>query len=283
MSEPLAIGRDRLRHCPDPLREARLLLAHAAGLSRERLHLLDGADLTPEILGRYDAYLTRRAAGEPVSRILGYRDFWTGRFRITPAVLDPRPETETLVALALQAPFGRVLDLGTGSGCILLSLLGERPDALGIGTDLSAAALDVARDNARSLGLEGPARFVRADWFDGVEGRFDLIVSNPPYIAAAELPGLFRDVRDHDPRMALSPGDDGLAAYRAIAIGLADHLVPGGRLLVETGWQQGAAVAAILCRAGLDAVSVHADLEGRDRVVTGRMPDHARTPRQVPH
>ncbi len=249
-----------------------MLLSHAAGLPRDGFHRLDPGYLTPSVLARYRSFLARRAGGEPVSRILGYRDFWRHRFRIAPGVLDPRPETETLVSEALRAPFERVLDLGTGSGCILLSLLAEREGASGIGTDLSPAALRVARENAAALGVEARARFLISDWFDRVTGTFDLIVSNPPYIATHDLAGLAAEVRDHDPVAALSPGADGFAAYRAILGGVRGHLAPGGRLLVEIGWRQGAEVAALFRATGLDPVAVRPDLDGRDRVVGGVMP-----------
>ena len=253
-------------------RDARLLLAHAAGLPGDGLHRLADADVSPALLARYDALLARRRGGEPVARILGRRAFWTHVFRITPEVLDPRPETETLVALALEDPFERVLDLGTGSGCILVSLLSERRAATGLGTDLSDGALAVARDNARRAGVGDRAAFQRADWTAGLAGPFDLVVSNPPYIAGDEMADLSPEVRDHDPAMALTPGDDGLLAYRAIAAGVPGLLSPGGRCLVEIGWTQGRAVAEILARAGFAEVAVHPDLDGRDRVVAGLWP-----------
>jgi release factor glutamine methyltransferase len=202
-----------------------------------------------------------------MGQILGHRAFWRHRFRVTPDVLDPRPETEALVAEALRAPFVRVLDLGTGSGAILLSLLADRPAATGLGTDVSAPALAVAAHNAAALGLADRAAFLRADWFDGVAGSFDLIVSNPPYIAEGEMAALAPEVRDWEPRLALTPGGDGLAAYRTIAAGAGAHLAPGGRLIVETGAAQGPAVAAIMAAAGLGPVRVLPDLAGRDRVV----------------
>ena len=270
--DALIRGRARLSG-PDGGREARLLLAHAAGVPGDALHRLDDADVTESLLTKFDALLDRRAAGEPVSRIIGLRAFWTHEFRVTPDVLDPRPETEVLVARALDAPFSRVLDLGTGSGCILGSLLGERPAATGIGTDLSEAALSVARDNLEALGVADRACLLRSDWFAGVAGRFDLIVSNPPYISATEMPDLAPEVACHDPHMALTPGGDGLDPYRAIAAAAPAHLEPGGRLLVEIGWRQGPQVTALFKAAGLADVAIHHDLEGRDRVVSGFVSD----------
>ncbi|MEL6915617.1 MAG: peptide chain release factor N(5)-glutamine methyltransferase [Pseudomonadota bacterium] len=217
-------------------------------------------------------FLEQRLARMPVAQIIGRRAFWRHEFRVTPDVLDPRPETETLVAAALERPFTRILDLGTGSGCILLSLLVDRPASEGLGTDLSPAALSVAAWNARELGLAGRARFAEGPWFAPVEGRFDLIVSNPPYIPAADLDGLAPEVRDHEPRGALTDGADGLSAYRAIFAGAAAHLAPGGRVLVEFGAGQGDDVARIAAAEGWQDTSFHADLDGRDRVLAALSP-----------
>ena len=268
--EALRTARTRLGHCPDPMRDARRLLAHAAGLEPGSLHRLDDGELPPETAGTFEALIERRAQGEPLARVLGYRDFWRHRFRITPDVLDPRADTETLVARALEVPWQSVLDLGTGSGCILLSLLADRPGARGVGTDVSPAALDVARANAAALGVTDRAEFHCADWWRGVAGRFDLIVSNPPYIGAAEMAGLSPEVRDHDPHLALSPGGDGLDPYRIIAEGAGEALTPGGHVMVEIGWKQGPAVASLFSTAGLEEVTLHTDLEGRDRVISAK-------------
>lgn len=255
---------------PVTAQDARILLAHAAGLSRDQLHRLDLRDFTPALSARFEDLLSRRRAGEPVSKILGARDFWKYRFTVTADVLDPRPETEILVAEALSHPFQTVLDLGTGSGAILLSLLAERPGAEGVGVDLSPAALAVAEQNARAMGLDGRARLIRSDWFDAVGGCFDLIVSNPPYIARDEMAGLSPEVRLFDPEMALTDGADGLGCYRIIAMGAPAHLVPGGWLVLEIGYRQGDAVATILRDAGLTEVAILPDLDGRDRVVRAR-------------
>ncbi|MDR5652976.1 peptide chain release factor N(5)-glutamine methyltransferase [Ruixingdingia sedimenti] len=251
-------------------RDARLLLADAMGVDPGRLtlHLHDA--LPPEAAARFEAAVAARAGRRPVSQILGRRAFWGRDFRVTADVLDPRPETEVLVALALAEPFSCVLDLGTGTGAILLTLLAERPGAAGVGTDVSPAALAVARGNAAALGVA--ADFLLSDWFSGVTGRFDLIVSNPPYIALAEMAALSPEVRDHEPHLALTDGGDGLAAYRAIAAGAAAHLAPGGRILLEIGPTQGPAVAALLAGAGFTGVAIHPDLDARDRVVAARAP-----------
>ncbi len=259
----------RLRAAGIDAGDARHLVAAALTLPPDRLVLHMADPVTPGQCAAVAAAIDRRVAGVPVSRITGRRAFWGRDFAVTPAVLDPRPETETLVALALARPFATVLDLGTGSGCILVSLLAAQPDAAGTGTDISDAALATARANAAAHGADR-ARFLLSDWFAGVTGRYDLIVSNPPYIAADEISALSPEVRDHDPRIALSPGGDGLDAYRAIAAGARRHLSPGGRLLVEIGPTQAAAVRALLFAGGLTDLAVHSDLDGRDRVVSAR-------------
>ena len=251
-------------------RDARRLLAHALGVAPDVLAGRVSDPVPPVAASAFEALVARRALREPVSHLIGARDFRGRMFRVTPDVLDPRPETETLVALALDAPFSRVLDLGTGSGCILVTLLAERPDARGVGTDISPEALLVAGDNAAAHGVVDRIVLPLSDWFTDLGGRFDLIVSNPPYIAASEMAGLAPEVRDFEPRVALTDEGDGLAAYRAIAAGACNHLASGGRLLVEIGPTQGAAVCRLFEAGGLERVSVHPDLDGRDRVVAGR-------------
>ncbi len=249
-------------------RDARWLLAHAMGVSPDKMpaHLDNPLDDTAQ--KALDAALTAREARQPVSQIIGYREFWGRRFRVTQDVLDPRPETETLIELALEQPFARVLDLGTGSGAILLTLLAERRGATGTGTDISEAALEVAARNSDDLRLSHRAGFQRSNWYRDVGGLFDLIVSNPPYIAADEMPGLAPEVREWEPQTALTDGADGLTAYRAIAAGAGAHLAPHGRVIVETGPTQGPAVAAIFAAAGLENVTCHPDIDGRQRAVS---------------
>ena len=253
---------------PDAGRDARMLLAGALGVAPDRLLPERDAMLPDPARARLETFVGERLRFRPVAQILGRRMFWGRWFRVTSDVLDPRPETETLVAAALEGPApGRILDLGTGTGAILLTLLAERPQALGLGTDASAAALAVAAENAAALGLAGRAEFLLADWWDGVAGRFDLVVSNPPYIPAAEIAGLAADVRDWEPVGALTPGPTGLESYRRIAAGLDAALADGGRALFEIGAGQGAAVAAIFRAAGFGAVAFARDLDARDRVV----------------
>ena len=187
-------------------------------------------------------------------------------------VLDPRPETETLVELALSEPFETVLDLGTGSGCILVTLLAERPDAMGVGVDLSEDACLQASANAVHFGVQARANIHQSDWFERVEGRFDLIVANPPYLAATEMTDVAPELRDHEPHMALTDGLDGLSAYRVIAAEAQGYLTAAGRVMVEIGWQQGEAVSDIFRRSGWARVDLAEDLGGRHRVVCAREP-----------
>lgn len=255
---------------PDAARDARHLMAFALGVGPDRLTLLLPDDIEPAQNAVLLAAVAARVQRQPVSQIVGFRDFWGRRFQVTRDVLDPRPETETLIEAALSQPFARVLDMGTGSGAIAVTLLAERAGASGLATDISPAALTVAARNAAALGVANRLDFATADWFAGVEGGFDLIVSNPPYIAADEMAGLSPDVRNWEPHLALTPGGDGLAPYRAIAAGVGPHLGAGGRLMVEIGPTQGAAVVALFVAAGLSGVQVQHDMDGRDRVVIGR-------------
>ncbi len=257
MSKALAEARDSLRTAgvADPAGDVRRLARWAEG---------DAA--------RFEAAIAMRAARRPVSHITGMRAFWKHDFIVTPDVLDPRPETELLVELGLKEPFERVLDLGTGSGCILISLLAERPGTQGVGTDISERAVLIAGANAERAGVADRIVLPLSDWWQDVGGRYDLIVSNPPYIARAEMADLQPEVRRFEPRTALTDEGDGLGAYRAIAARLCDHLTPRGRVLLEIGATQAAAVADLLAAAGLADVAVHPDLDCRDRVVSARSP-----------
>jgi release factor glutamine methyltransferase len=280
MTGPRITGNEALRQAiphlqaagiPDAPRDARALLAHAAGIPPDRLTLHLADPLAPEALAAFTESIARRKAREPVSHITGTRLFWGRSFRVTPDTLDPRPETEILVETALSEPFLKCLDLGTGTGCILLSCLAGMPMAQGTGTDIHPPTLAVAEENARSLGLAPRARFLLSDWFSAISGRFDLILSNPPYIAEGEMAALSPEVL-HEPRRALTPGGDGLAAYRAIASGAPARLMPGGRLIVEIGPTQGSAVSALFAAQGLTGIRILPDLDGRDRVVIARKP-----------
>ena len=265
-----------------PSIDARLLLEVATGASRADILTDPYRPLTPEQDATFAAMIERRLRREPVSRILGRKGFWKIMLNVTPDVLSPRPDTESLLdvifpAFAPHQAF-QMIDLGTGSGAILLAVLAERAGATGVGTDISFEALAVAKDNAASLGLDGRATFLRTEWAAGFgDDSFDLVVSNPPYIPTGDIPGLDPEVRDHDPHLALDGGEDGLEAYRLLAPEIARILRPGGIFAVEIGWDQGPAVKALFEAAGLTDVKVVRDLGDRNRVVTNG-PD----PRQAP-
>ncbi|WP_114965208.1 peptide chain release factor N(5)-glutamine methyltransferase [Alkalilacustris brevis] len=267
-----AVGRLRAAGVETPGTDARRLLTAALGIAPDRLTLQMPEPLPAAAAARFAGFIAARCRRQPVAQILGERLFWGRRFRVTPDVLDPRPDTETLVEAALAAPFVNVLDLGTGSGCILISLLAERALAHGLGVDISEAALEIARANAEALGVAARAEFRKGDWCAGLSGPYDLIVSNPPYIAEDEMPALAPELRVWEPRAALTPGGDGLDAYRRILAQAPALLSAGGRLMVEIGAGQGDAVAALFEAAGLEGVKILKDIDGRPRVVAGRKP-----------
>jgi release factor glutamine methyltransferase len=253
--------------------EARLLVAHALGRAASTIPLVDDLPVDAEAEARAFAYADRRAAGEPVARITGVKEFWGREFGLSPETLVPRPDTETVVEAALafvDRTGGRhrpltILDLGTGSGAILLSLLGELPQATGLGIDRSEGALRTAAENAVRLGLGGRARFVTGDWAKGLAGRFDVVVANPPYIESAAIDDLPVDVRLHDPHLALDGGRDGLDAYRSILADLGRIMGPEGRAFLEIGAGQRAEIEDLGRESGFATV-FRADLAGIDRV-----------------
>ena len=255
--------------------DARLLVGHALHLDRARLIAQSDRILEAREINVINALAARRLKREPVSRILGQKEFWSIALAITPDVLVPRPETETVVEGALDFVVRgglrmeklRILDIGTGSGALLLALLRELPNATGIGTDISTGALKVARENAGRCGVEGRCTFVVCDIASVVEGPFDLLVSNPPYIAHDEITSLAPEVKNYDPTVALDGGDDGLAAYRAIAADAKRLLAPGARMFVELGAGQEAAVRDLFTNVGLTAGTARADLAGIPRVL----------------
>lgn len=257
----------------DPGRDARRLFSHALGIEPGRLTLVLPDPLDPVAQSAFDALIARRALREPVSHLTGTRAFYGRDFIVNGAVLDPRPETETLIDAALSLPFKRVLDLGTGSGCILLTLLAETPGSTGLGVDISAAACAVAAQNASALGLDQRAQFQLGNWHAGPLGDYDLIVANPPYIALSELAGLSPEVRDWEPRAALTDEGDGLGAYRAILKGITQHMTEGARLIMEIGPTQAEEVSVLVLTAGFAQVDVIQDLDGRDRIVMAIQPE----------
>lgn len=269
-AEAMAAAAARLRAAgvPDPARDARLLLAHAAAVDAARVTLIAPEEIAPEIAERFEHLIALRAVRVPVSQLVGQRDFYGREFKVSRHVLDPRPETETIIDLALARPFSRVLDLGTGSGCLLVTLLAERDTAKGVGVDLSEEACLHASANAVQHKVAPRAEILKSNWFEQVEGRFDLIVSNPPYLRADELAEAAPEVRRHEPAQALTDGGDGLSAYREIAAQASAYLSTQGRVLVEIGWQQGDDVMRIFRDAGWAQVELAHDLGGRPRVVS---------------
>jgi release factor glutamine methyltransferase len=259
----------------NPAREARVSLCAASGVSPVALIVEPREPLGSAAL-RVREVAERRATGEPLSRIVGKREFWGLSFAITPHVLDPRPETETIVEAALSILNDRredqlrILDLGVGSGALLCALLTEFVAARGVGVDISADAAKVAQGNLQALGLSHRGEIRVGDWTSGLEGPFDLIVSNPPYIPTADLAELPREVRDFDPRLALDGGIDGLAAYRRILPESRRILAPGGWLLLELGVDQAAAVTGIANLWCVSDLRTFRDLAGADRVVAAR-------------
>jgi release factor glutamine methyltransferase len=257
-----------------PVIDARLLVEAAAEATRADIVGDPYRALSPEQEVTLEGYLARREHREPVSHILGRKGFWKIMLQVTPDVLTPRPDTETVVEYVLrdfpEHAAWSILDLGVGSGAILLSILAERPAARGLGVDVSEEALAVARDNAANLGLAGRMALLRGDWTEGLgEATFDLVVSNPPYIASAVLETLEPEVRDHEPRLALEGGADGLDHYRRLAPEILRVLKPGGRFAVEIGYDQKDAVEALFRAAGGVGVQTIRDLGDRDRVVAG--------------
>ena len=250
-----------------PRLDARLLLGHSTGLAQDAL--LRDRDAWVDAVA-YDALLARRAAREPLALIVGGQEFWSLRFEVSPATLIPRPDSETLIEAALatrrdRRPTHRILDLGTGTGCLLLAALTEFPSAWGVGTDLVPAAAALARRNARSLGLADRAAFLCCGWDDAISGRFDLVLSNPPYIPTAELAGLMPEVAAHEPRRALDGGPDGLDAYRVLLRQLPSLLQPGGTACFELGAGQAAEIMAMA--SGFHAVRTQPDLAGIARAL----------------
>lgn len=255
--------------------DARVLIAGLAGVEPARV-LLDGdRPVEAALAARVAAAADRRLAGEPVHRILGAREFYGRAFRLSPATLEPRPDTEILIDAVLpglaacvkERGTARIVDLGTGTGAILVTLLAEMPGTTGLAVDISAEALSTAAGNAALHGVETRFSTLRSDWFSALEGRFDLIVSNPPYIASAVVDGLSPEVRLHDPRAALDGGADGLDAYRRIAEGAAAHLAEAGTLALEIGYDQQASVTRLMEAHGFTLCAARADYAGQDRVL----------------
>lgn len=265
----------KLAGIEDAQTDARILIGHALHLDRSRLIAQSDRLLEAREISAISALAARRLKREPVSRIRGQKEFWDLSLQVTPDVLVPRPETETVVEAALDFVVRgglrmeklRILDIGTGSGALLLSLLHELPNAIGTATDVSAAAIEVARANAAQCGFESRCNFIVCDIASDVHGLFDVIVSNPPYIAREEIASLAPEVRNYDPEVALDGGDNGLAGYIAIASEVRRLLAPGGRLFVELGAGQEPAVRVLFTNAGLTVGTARKDLAGIPRVI----------------
>lgn len=276
--EALRTATRRLAGADTPARDARALLLHVTGIAPHHLISHGDTPLTPDEITRFEQAITRRAASEPVSRIIGIRAFYGHDFTVTDAVLDPRPDTETLVDAVLDhvrerglsdAPL-RILDLGTGSGCILLALLNALPRAEGLGVDSSPDALNVARINARRLHLSKKSTFRQSNWLEKVDGAFDLVVCNPPYIGEHEADTLSDDVLEWDPAGALFADEDGFADYRAIAPVLGEALLTTGTAFFEIGLGQDEAVTRLFSEAGFDDLTFRRDIAGINRCLIAR-------------
>lgn len=259
--------------------DARLLICSVGGLSHEQFVGQPDRELNESELKRLHQFARRRCAREPVSKIIGLKEFWSLPFRVNGNTLDPRPETEGLVSLALETVRAecpdmvnlKILDLGTGSGCILLSLLSELPGATGIGCDISEEALDVARFNSKALGFENRSEFVLSSWFSDISEKFDVIISNPPYICREDLVELDIDVRDYDPLVALDGGPDGLDSYRRFIPEVGNHIQNGGWLFLEIGAGQLEGIEQILEKNGFEIISKNTDLAQIWRCVAAKM------------
>ena len=253
--------------------EARMLIQHITGLTDADIIASDTITLSREQYFLLENMIDQRLNGKPVSKIIGFKEFYGRDFIVTEDVLDPRPDSETLIESVL--PFcqskewsGRILDLGTGSGCLILTLLSELPHATGIATDISGPALDVAKQNAKNLGLSERVNFILSDWFDAISESFDIIISNPPYIERDIIPKLQKEVRNYDPLQALDGGEDGLKPYQVILPQIRNHLNKKGFLALEHGSGQCGRIAEIAERAGLTSNQTKYDLAGHDRVFT---------------
>ena len=252
--------------------EAKMIIEHVTGLTESDFISKPDTSINDAQRKQIDNIIERRVAGEPLTRILGIREFWGLEFEVTPDVLDPRPDTETLVEAVLKKtqkdPSLKILDLGTGTGCIPISLLTELPQASGVAADVSEKALEVARRNAEKNGVLDRMEFIQSDWFENLGGQqFDLIVSNPPYISDQVIPNLDDEVKNHDPILALSGGESGLDCYKIIFSQLNDYLLPEARAFFEIGFDQLSSITRLAGDSHLRLVAAYKDLGGHDRVV----------------
>ena len=251
-------------------RDARILVAHALGIPKSQLALNTNENVPEETRSSLEKLISRRINREPIAKILGKRQFWGRTFFINEDVLDPRGDTETLIDYVIDRPVRSVLELGTGSGVIAISLACEWKEVNVVATDISEAALLVAQKNAKNFDVEDKIDFLKSDWFEAIEGKFDLIISNPPYIGLSEISEISREVLNYDPELALFAGSDGLEAYQRIIPYLIKFLKPKGIVVLEIGASQSESVTTLMHFSGFSEVKTFKDLAGKDRLVTAK-------------
>ena len=272
VQELLIASQAKLRECgiSDPIRDARLLLADCLELRTQNLNLLNDSYISEIKISKFWRMIKERCKRKPVSKILGYRSFWGRDFEINENVLDPRGDTETLIELILDCKFENMLELGTGSGAIAITVLAERPEVTCVATDISEYALKTASTNSKRHGVESRLKLLHSNWFEKISGSFDVIVSNPPYISSEEYAQLSAEVVKYDPKISLTLGGDGLEAYREILSQALEKLSKNGHIFLEIGYTQANAVGHLFREAGFQQIKVHKDLGSRDRVISAK-------------
>tara|TARA_Y100000739_G_scaffold110707_1_gene95089 strand:+ start:1220 stop:2050 length:831 start_codon:yes stop_codon:yes gene_type:complete len=272
VQELLIASQAKLRECgiSDPIRDARLLLADCLELRTQNLNLLNDSYISEIKISKFRRMVKERCKRKPVSKILGYRSFWGRDFEINENVLDPRGDTETLIELILDCKFENMLELGTGSGAIAITVLAERPEVTCVATDISEYALKTASANSKRHGVESRLKLLHSNWFEKISGSFDVIVSNPPYISSEEYAQLSAEVVKYDPKISLTLGGDGLEAYREILSQALEKLSKNGHIFLEIGYTQANAVGHLFREAGFQQIKVHKDLGSRDRVISAK-------------
>ena len=272
VQELLIASQAKLRECGinDPIRDARLLLADCLELRTQNLNLLNDSYISEIKISKFRRMVKERCKRKPVSKILGYRSFWGRDFEINENVLDPRGDTETLIELILDCKFENMLELGTGSGAIAITVLAERPEVTCVATDISEYALKTASANSKRHGVESRLKLLHSNWFEKISGSFDVIVSNPPYISSEEYAQLSAEVVKYDPKISLTLGGDGLEAYREILSQALEKLSKNGHIFLEIGYTQANAVGHLFREAGFQQIKVHKDLGSRDRVISAK-------------
>ena len=272
VQELLIASQAKLRECgiSDPIRDARLLLADCLELRTQNLNLLNDSYISEIKISKFWRMVKERCKRKPVSKILGYRSFWGRDFEINENVLDPRGDTETLIELILDCKFENMLELGTGSGAIAITVLAERPEVTCVATDISEYALKTASTNSKRHGVESRLKLLHSNWFEKISGSFDVIVSNPPYISSEEYAQLSAEVVKYDPKISLTLGGDGLEAYREILSQALEKLSKNGHIFLEIGYTQANAVGHLFREAGFQQIKVHKDLGSRDRVISAK-------------